>query len=289
MSGPWPSSAPHDAVGCDRRHRLPLSRRRQLSGAVLAIAARRRGGHQRDAPRSFRRRQRLRSGSGTQGQDVHAPGRIRRGDRPVRRAFFGFSPREASRIDPQHRLLLEIAYEAVEDAGLSADRLAGSRTGVFVGFSAHDYSSMQMYPFNRHLIDSHSNTGGATSIAANRISYMLDLRGPSFIVDTACSSSLTAVHLAMRSLRNGECDLALAGGAQLNLTPEIDDRLLQGLDDLARRPLPCVRRRARTAMSAAKAAASSSSSRSTRRSPTAIASTPCWSGRRSTRTEASVG
>ncbi len=136
-------------------------------------------------------------------------------------AFFGFSPREASRVDPQHRLLLEIAYEAVEDAGMSADRIAGTRTGVFVGYSAHDYSSMQMYPFNRHLIDSHSMTGGASSIAANRISYMLDLRGPSFIVDTACSSALTAVHLAMRSLRNGECDLALAGGAQLNLTPEI--------------------------------------------------------------------
>ena len=136
-------------------------------------------------------------------------------------AFFGFSPREASRVDPQHRLLLEIAYEALEDAGLSADQAAGSRTGVFVGFSAHDYSSIQMYPFNRHLIDSHSMTGGASSIAANRISYMLDLRGPSLIVDTACSSALTAVHLAMRSLRNGECDLALAGGAQLNLTPEI--------------------------------------------------------------------
>jgi 1-acyl-sn-glycerol-3-phosphate acyltransferase len=136
-------------------------------------------------------------------------------------AFFGFSPREASRVDPQHRLLLEIAYEAVEDAGMSTDRIAGTRTGVFVGYSAHDYSSMQMYPFNRHLIDSHSMTGGASSIAANRISYMLDLRGPSFIVDTACSSALTAVHLAMRSLRNGECDLALAGGAQLNLTPEI--------------------------------------------------------------------
>ena len=135
--------------------------------------------------------------------------------------FFGYSPREAGRIDPQHRMLLEIAYEAVEDAGISADRLAGSRTGVFVGHSAHDYSSMQMYPFNRHLIDSHSNTGVASSIAANRISYVLDLRGPSMIVDTACSSALTAVHLAMRSLRHGECDLAIAGGAQLNLTPEV--------------------------------------------------------------------
>ena len=136
-------------------------------------------------------------------------------------AFFGFSPREASRVDPQHRLLLEIAYEALEDAGLSADQAAGSRTGVFVGFSAHDYSSMQMYPFNRHLIDSHSMTGGASSIAANRISYCFDLRGPSFIVDTACSSALAAVHLACAQLRNGECDLALAGGAQLILTPEI--------------------------------------------------------------------
>ena len=100
--------------------------------------------------------------------------------------FFGFSPREAVRIDPQHRMLLEVAWEALEDAGLPPDRLAGSPTGVFVGISTHDYGDLQAYPGNRSLIDSHTNSGGAGSIAANRISYVYDFRGPSFIVDTAC-------------------------------------------------------------------------------------------------------
>jgi 1-acyl-sn-glycerol-3-phosphate acyltransferase len=135
-------------------------------------------------------------------------------------AFFGFSPRQASRIDPQHRLLLEVAHEAIEDAGVSLDRLAGSQAGVFVGLSTHDYGDMQMYPANRRLIDAHSSTGIGGCIAANRISYVFDLHGPSLMVDTACSSSLTAVHLALRSLRSGECDTALVGGAQLSLAPE---------------------------------------------------------------------
>jgi 1-acyl-sn-glycerol-3-phosphate acyltransferase len=136
-------------------------------------------------------------------------------------AFFGFSPREASRIDPQHRMLLELTQEALEDAGIPTDRLAGSRAGVFVGVSTHDYGDMQMWPSNRTRIDAHSNAGVAGSIAANRISYAFDLRGPSMIVDTACSSSLTAAHLALRSLADGECDLAIVGGAQLLLTPEV--------------------------------------------------------------------
>ena len=80
--------------------------------------------------------------------------------------FFGFSPREAVRIDPQHRMLLEVAWESLEDAGLPADRLVGSATGVFVGISTHDYADVQAYPVNRSLIDSHTNTGGAGSIAA---------------------------------------------------------------------------------------------------------------------------
>lgn len=135
--------------------------------------------------------------------------------------FFGISPREAAHIDPQHRLLLEVAWEALEDAGQSVDRLAGSRTGVFVGISTHDYGDTQCDPANRHLLDSHSNSGSATSIAANRISYLYDLRGPSFTVDTACSSSLTATHLACRSLQAGECDLAIVGGVQLLINPEL--------------------------------------------------------------------
>ncbi|MDL2716712.1 MAG: SDR family NAD(P)-dependent oxidoreductase [Acidobacteriota bacterium] len=135
--------------------------------------------------------------------------------------FFGISPREAVRIDPQHRLLLEVAWEALEDAGEIPERLAGSNTGVFVGISTHDYGDIQMYPGNRHLIDGYANSGTATSIAANRVSYLFDFRGPSLAVDTACSSSLTAVHLACQALGNGDCDVALAGGVQVLLTPEL--------------------------------------------------------------------
>jgi acyl transferase domain-containing protein len=135
--------------------------------------------------------------------------------------FFGFSRREAVRIDPQHRMLLETAWEAFEDARLPGERLAGSATGVFVGISTHDYPDIQAYPGNRALIDAHTNSGGAVSIASNRISYVYDLRGPSFSVDTACSSSLVAAHLACQSLWGGECDLALVGGVQAVLTPEV--------------------------------------------------------------------
>ena len=136
-------------------------------------------------------------------------------------AFFGISPREAVCIDPQHRLLLELVWEACEDAGLAPSRLAGSRTGVFVGISTHDYGDIMMYPWNRSGIDLYSNSGTATSIAANRISYIYDFRGPSFSVDTACSSSLTALHLACQSLRSGDCDLAVVGGVQMLLAPEL--------------------------------------------------------------------
>ncbi|WP_343708735.1 SDR family NAD(P)-dependent oxidoreductase [Mycobacterium sp.] len=134
-------------------------------------------------------------------------------------AFFNISPREATRIDPQQRLLLEVAWEALEDAGQVTERLAGSPTGVFVGVSTYDYGSLQ---FGRpDLIDAYSGTGGALSIAANRLSYALDLRGPSMAIDTACSSSLVAVHLACRSLRDGESTLALAGGVNVILSPAL--------------------------------------------------------------------
>jgi 1-acyl-sn-glycerol-3-phosphate acyltransferase len=133
--------------------------------------------------------------------------------------FFGISPREAVLIDPQQRLLLEVVWEMLEDAGLPADRLVGSKTGVFIGISTHDYSDLQANPANWHRVDTYSSTGTASSIAANRISYAYDLRGPSFVVDTACSSSLTAIHLACRSLREGDCDLAIAGGVNAFLSP----------------------------------------------------------------------
>ncbi len=135
--------------------------------------------------------------------------------------FFNISPREASHMDPQHRLLLEMAWEAAEDAGVPLSSLAGTRTGVFMGVATHDYGDLQMYPQNRNHIGKHTNSGMAQSIAANRISYLWDLRGPSLVMDTACSSALTAVHAACQSLLLGESTMALAGGAQATLTPSV--------------------------------------------------------------------
>ena len=133
-------------------------------------------------------------------------------------AAFGISPREAQLMDPQQRLLLEVTWEALEDAGLAADKLSGSRTGVFVGISNSDYARL-LYRDSSD-ITAYSATGTCLSIAANRVSYVFDFRGPSLVVDTACSSSLVAVHLACASLRSGEADLAIAGGVNLILTPE---------------------------------------------------------------------
>ncbi len=134
-------------------------------------------------------------------------------------AFFGISPREAALMDPQQRLLLEVAFEALESGGQAVDQLAGSATGVFVGAHSQssDYWLLQLAQSGG--VESHSATGSAHSILANRVSYAFDLRGPSMAVDTACSSSLVAVHLACQSLRSCECDVALAGGVNLMLTP----------------------------------------------------------------------
>ena len=135
--------------------------------------------------------------------------------------FFGLSPREAEKIDPQQRLLLEVAWEALEDGGISAEELGGTKTGVFLGIGGVDYSRIPAQLEDHYQqISVHSGTGNALSIAANRLSYLLDLRGPSLIVDTACSSSLVALHLAMRSLRSRESEAALVGGVNLILTPE---------------------------------------------------------------------
>jgi acyl transferase domain-containing protein/SAM-dependent methyltransferase/NAD(P)-dependent dehydrogenase (short-subunit alcohol dehydrogenase family)/acyl carrier protein len=135
--------------------------------------------------------------------------------------FFGISPREATELDPQQRLLLEVAWEALEHAGQPADGLARSATGVFVGVHSHssDYALLQMRDVDD--VGTYTSTGTAHSILANRLSYWLDLRGPSLAVDTACSSSLVAVHLAVQSLRAGECDMALAAGVNLLLSPEV--------------------------------------------------------------------
>lgn len=131
--------------------------------------------------------------------------------------FFGISPREARVIDPQQRLVLELAWEALEDAGIAPGNLAGSDTGVFVGASWSDYSALAHQAAPHLEIGPHVATGMHDSIIANRVSYALGLQGPSLAVDTACSSSLVAVHLACQSLWSGESDLALAGGVTLNL------------------------------------------------------------------------
>lgn len=131
--------------------------------------------------------------------------------------LFRISPREAAQMDPQQRLLLHAAHEAVLDSGQVPAALAGSRTGVFVGLSGTDYLSL-VGPGSPEMGD-HFLIGNVPSIAANRISYVFDLHGPSSVFDTACSSSLVAVHRAARALQQGDCELALAGGANLLLSP----------------------------------------------------------------------
>src|ERR1700751_1751580 len=133
--------------------------------------------------------------------------------------FFGISPREAPYVDPQHRLLLETAWEAIEDAGLVLDFERGTDLGVFVGISHNDYQGIQSTPFDHSTISPHTPTGSAHSIAANRISYCLNLRGPSVAMDTACSSALTAVHAACEHIWAGRGDAALAGGVTVMVAP----------------------------------------------------------------------
>ena len=134
--------------------------------------------------------------------------------------FFGISPREAPYIDPQQRLLLETAWEAIEDAGLVLDLDKGTDIGVFVGVSHNDYQGLQHTPTDRAGISAHTPTGSAHSIAANRISYCLNLHGPSIAMDTACSSALTAVHVACEHILAGRCKAAMAGGVTVMITPD---------------------------------------------------------------------
>ncbi|WP_186112797.1 type I polyketide synthase, partial [Burkholderia gladioli] len=130
--------------------------------------------------------------------------------------LFGIAPVEAAHIDPQQRLVLEVAWEALEHAGIAAGSLAGSQAGVFVGVSSRDYDEVRHG--SGEALSLYDTTGGAFSVVANRLSYLLDLRGPSLAIDTACSSSLVAVHAACRSLRDGESTLAIAGGVNLILS-----------------------------------------------------------------------
>ncbi|PQM47662.1 Mycocerosic acid synthase-like polyketide synthase [Mycobacterium talmoniae] len=166
--------------------------------------------------------------------------------------FFGMNEREAAVIDPQHRLLLETCWEAVEHAGVSPFSLAGSRTGVYLGLTHGDYI----------LVAADANTlegpygflDNNFSMASGRVAYAMDLHGPAITVDTACSSGLVTVHMACHSLRDGECDLALAGGAAVALDPRKIRLRLGGRDAVADRTVPrlrrcrgrvCVRRRVR--------------------------------------------
>lgn len=135
--------------------------------------------------------------------------------------LFGLSAREAQAMDPQQRLLLEVAWEALERAGLAPAAHEARAGGVFVGISAPDYATGRYGSADVEAIDAHTGTGAAFSIAANRLSYQLNLSGPSMAIDTACSSSLVAIHQACRSLRDRECRFALAGGASLILSRNV--------------------------------------------------------------------
>ncbi|WP_438431722.1 SDR family NAD(P)-dependent oxidoreductase [Gorillibacterium sp. sgz500922] len=133
--------------------------------------------------------------------------------------YFRLSPREASLTDPNHRLFLQTAWEAMEDAGYGGDGMLGSQTGIYLGFA----SNMLYYHRFISEIDPDSESmalvGNTASVAAGRTSYLFDLKGPSMVVDTACSASLVAVHLACKSIRNGDCEMAIAGGVKVNLLP----------------------------------------------------------------------
>ncbi len=133
--------------------------------------------------------------------------------------FFSISPREARWMDPQQRIMLEVTEQALEHAGIAPQRLAGTATGVFVGIATLEYSLAPATARDMTMIDAYTGTGNTHSIAANRISFLYDLRGPSVALDTACSSSLVAIHLACQSLLMHESDAALAGAVNLILTP----------------------------------------------------------------------
>lgn len=132
-------------------------------------------------------------------------------------SFFGISPREVERMDPQQRLVLEVAWEALENAAIAPDRLSGTQTGVFMGIGNYDYCRILAQDLSQ--VNAYDGTGNTLCISANRLSYLLNLRGPSAVIETACSSSLVALHYACRSLQLGESDHCLVGGVSLMLAP----------------------------------------------------------------------
>ena len=134
--------------------------------------------------------------------------------------FFGISPREAAGMDPQQRLLMEVAWEALENAGITAQGVRGTKTAVFVGSTTNDYSLTFAGRLRPEDIDPYIPFGNAPNFAAGRLAYFLGVHGPAVVIDTACSSSLVALHLACQSLRRRESDQALAAGVNLILSPE---------------------------------------------------------------------
>ena len=169
-------------------------------------------------------------------EDLEAPGKIyvrsagflQQDIRQFDAEFFGISPIEAMSLDPQQRLLLETSWEAIEDAGLSLDRLSGSRTGVYIGGFTLDNMLTQMSNQNRQNIGANSAASSTMTMLSNRLSYFLDLRGPSISIDTACSSSLVALHLASQALWNNECDAALVGAVNVIFRPEFMVAMCKG-------------------------------------------------------------
>ena len=177
----------------------------------------------------------LRRGGVAVGEPPDQRNRYRHGDAIARRAgwiedpdlfdatFFGISPREAKCMDPQHRLLLETCWRAIEAAGIDPKRLAGSRTGAFVGIANRDYERLIL--LNGGERSTYAMTGNAASMAAHRLSFHLDLHGPSLAIDTACSSSLVALHQAVRAIQAGDCDASLVAGVNLILGPDVFETL----------------------------------------------------------------
>ncbi|GEN10340.1 Acyl transferase domain-containing protein [Myxococcus fulvus] len=159
---------------------------------------------------------------------VQRAGLLQQDLREFEPGFFGITPREANTLDPQQRLMLEVSWEALEDAGLPPSTLAGSRTGVFVGGFMMDNLILHASPDNRERLDSHSATASTLTMLSNRLSYFYDLRGPSVSLDTACSSSLVALHLACQSLWAGESEAALVGGVNVLLLPETQVTMSKG-------------------------------------------------------------
>ncbi len=143
-------------------------------------------------------------------------------------SFFGYYPAEANRIDPQQRILLEVTLEALEDAGIKIEDFSGTKTAVYTGMFMNDYWDIQASSIQRDQTSPHVAMGASRTSAANRVSYLFNLKGPSVTIDTACSSSLVGVHLACQSIWSGESELGLAGGVNLMLRPESSIMMSKG-------------------------------------------------------------